>query len=80
MPTPSRRRPGTIYQMVQNVASSEDRPVADSAETPYVFLDTEVLRAHQLDFQSPNIRRLLKLAADGPVRLQLSYRPQPVRE
>jgi len=46
--------------------------VADSAATPYVFLDTEVFRAHQLDFQSPNIRRLVRLAAEGPVRLLLT--------
>jgi len=46
--------------------------VADSAETPNVFLDTEVFRAHQLDFQSPNIRRLVRLAVEGPVRLLLT--------
>ncbi len=43
--------------------------MADSAVTPYVFLDTEVFRAHQLDFQSTNIRRLVRLAVEGPVRL-----------
>ena len=46
--------------------------MADSAETPNVFLDTEVFRAHQLDFQSPNIRRLVRLAVEGPVRLLLT--------
>jgi hypothetical protein len=46
--------------------------MADSAETPYVFLDTEVFRAHQLDFQSPNIGRLIRLATKGPVRLLLT--------
>ena len=46
--------------------------MADSAATPYVFLDTEVYRAHQLDFQSPNIRRLARLAAEGPVQLLLT--------
>jgi hypothetical protein len=51
--------------MVQSVASSEDRPVFDSAVTPHVFLDTDVFRTHQLDFQSPNIRGLVRLAARG---------------
>ena len=46
--------------------------MADSAVTPYVFLDTEVFKAHQLDFQSPNIRRLVRLAVEGPVRLLLT--------
>ena len=46
--------------------------MADSAVTPYVFLDTEVFRSHQLDLQSPNIRRLIRLAVDGPVRLLLT--------
>jgi hypothetical protein len=46
--------------------------VADSAVTPYFFLDTEVFRTHQLDFQSPNIRRLVRLAVEGPVRLLLT--------
>lgn len=43
--------------------------MADSAQTHFVFLDTEVFRAHQLDFESPNIRRLVKLVVEGPVRL-----------
>src|SRR5205823_5999161 len=59
-------------RLVQSVTSSEDRPVADSAVTPYVFLDTEVFRTHQLDFQSPNIRRLVRLAVEGPLRLLLT--------
>jgi hypothetical protein len=46
--------------------------MADSAETPYAFLDTEVFRAHQLDLQSPNIRRLVRLAVEGPVHLLLT--------
>lgn len=46
--------------------------MADSAETHNVFLDTEVFRAHQLDFQSPNIRRLVRLAVEGPVNLLLT--------
>lgn len=46
--------------------------MTDSAVTPYVFLDTEVFRAHQLDFQSPNIRRLVRLAVEGPLRLLLT--------
>jgi hypothetical protein len=46
--------------------------VADSAATPFVFLDTEVFKAHQLDFESPNIRRLVKLVVEGPVRLLLT--------
>ncbi len=46
--------------------------MADSAVTPYVFLDTEVFRTHQLDFQSPNIRRLVRLAVEGPLRLLLT--------
>jgi hypothetical protein len=58
--------------MVLSVASSEDHPVADSAKSPYVFLDTEVFRAHQLHFQSLNFRRLVKLVAEGPVRLLLT--------
>jgi hypothetical protein len=60
------------FLVVQNVAHSEGCPVADSAVTPYVFLDTEVFRTHQLDFQSPNIRRLVRLAVEGPVRLLLT--------
>lgn len=61
--------------MIQSVASidyREDCPVADSAVTTYVFLDTEVFRAHHLDFQSPNIRRLVRLAVEGAVRLLLT--------
>ena len=46
--------------------------MADSAVTPYVFLDTEVFRTHQLDLQSPNIRRLVRLAVEGPLRLLLT--------
>lgn len=46
--------------------------MADSAVTSYVFLDTEVFQAHQLDLQSPNIRRLVRLAVDGPVRILLT--------
>ena len=46
--------------------------MADSAVTPYVFLDTEAFRTYQLDFQSPNIRRLVRLAVEGPVRLLLT--------
>jgi len=46
--------------------------VADSAVTPYVFLDTEVFKGHNLDFRSPNIRRLVRLAAEEVVRVLLT--------
>ena len=46
--------------------------MADSAVTPYVFLDTDVFRTHQLDFQSPNIYRLVRLAVEGPLCLLLT--------
>src|SRR5262249_34834760 len=81
-PTPGRRhhawpRPrrdaGMLQcRVVQSVAFKGDRPVADSAVTPYVFLDTEVFKGHHIDFQSPNIRRLVRLAVEGPVRLLLT--------
>ena len=41
----------------------------DTAVTPNVFLDTEVFDAHQLDFDSPNIRRVAARAAQGRVRI-----------
>lgn len=50
----------------------EDLAVADSALTPNVFLDTEAFVAHQLDFQSPNLRRLVRLAVEGTIRLLLT--------
>lgn len=44
----------------------------DSAATPNVFLDTEVFDSHQLDFTSPNLRRLVRLAVAGNVHLLLT--------
>jgi hypothetical protein len=46
--------------------------VPDSAVTPYVFVDTEVFRAPQLDLESPNTRRLARLAVGGPVKVLLT--------
>jgi hypothetical protein len=46
--------------------------VADSAETNNVFIDTEVFDCHQFDFASLNFRRLVRLVADGPVRVLLT--------
>src|SRR5262249_4389261 len=37
-----------------------------------VFLDTEVFDAHQLDFTSPNLRRLVRLTGAGTVHLFLT--------
>jgi PIN domain len=46
--------------------------MVESAVTPNVFLDTAVFDAHQLDFDSPNIRRLARLAANGTIHLLLT--------
>ncbi|OWK34906.1 PIN domain-containing protein [Fimbriiglobus ruber] len=46
--------------------------MADSVVTPNVFLDTEVFDAHHLDFDSPNIERLARFAANGTVCLLLT--------
>ena len=43
----------------------------DTAVTPHVFLDTEVFDAHQLDFDSPNIRRVAARAVEGRVHILL---------
>jgi len=45
--------------------------VPDTAVTPNVFLDTEVFDAHQLDFDSPNIRRVAARAIQGRVHILL---------
>jgi PIN domain len=41
----------------------------DSNQTKNVFLDTEIFDHHQLDFGSPNVRRLARLAAAGVLKL-----------
>ena len=46
--------------------------MADSAATNCVFLDTEVFDCHQFDFGASSFRRLVRLAADGPVRVLLT--------
>ncbi len=46
--------------------------MADSAATNNVFLDTEVFDCHQFDFGASSFRRLVRLAADGPMRVLLT--------
>ena len=46
--------------------------MADSAATNNVFLDTEVFDCHQFDFGASTFRRLVRLAAYGPVRVLLT--------
>lgn len=46
--------------------------MADSAATNNVFLDTEVFDCHQFDFGALSFRRLVRLAADGPMRVLLT--------
>jgi hypothetical protein len=43
------------------------------AETKYVFLDVQVFRDQDLDFFSPNFKRLIRLAAVGELQLILTY-------
>ena len=44
----------------------------DSDATNNVFLDTQAFEAHQFDFDSPNLRRVVRLAAQGHVRVVLT--------
>lgn len=44
----------------------------DSAATSNVFLDTQALEAHQFDFDSRNLRLLIRLAAEGHIRVVLT--------
>lgn len=46
--------------------------MADSAATNNVFFDTEVFDCHQFDFAALSFRRLVRLAADGPMRVLLT--------
>lgn len=46
--------------------------MADSAATKNVFIDTEVFDCHQLALDAPSFRRLIRLAAEGDVRLLLT--------
>jgi hypothetical protein len=46
--------------------------MADSAATNNVFLDTEVFDGHRFDLGNSGFRRLVRLAADGPVRVLLT--------
>lgn len=46
--------------------------MADSAATNNVFLDTEVFDCHQFDFGALSFCRLVRLAADGPMRVLLT--------
>src|SRR6266851_5721092 len=44
-----------------------------SAEPKFVFLDVQPFKAQDLDFFSANLRRLIRLAAEGELRLILTY-------
>ena len=46
--------------------------MADSAATNNVFLDTDVFDCHQFDFGALSFRRLVRHAADGPMRVLLT--------
>lgn len=43
-----------------------------AAESRHVFIDTEVFDHHQLDFSSPRLRRLVRLADAGELKLILT--------
>jgi hypothetical protein len=43
------------------------------AETKYVFLDVQVFKDQDLDFFSPNLKRLIRLAGAGELQLILTY-------
>jgi hypothetical protein len=44
----------------------------DKAETPNVFLDTEVFDQHEYDLSSPYFKRLIRLVNSGAVKLFLT--------
>ncbi|MFN0056499.1 MAG: hypothetical protein ACKV0T_30500 [Planctomycetales bacterium] len=46
--------------------------MADNAATNNAFLDTEVFDCHQFDFGALSFRRLVRLAADGPMSVFLT--------
>lgn len=46
--------------------------MAESAATNNVFLDTKVFDCHQFDFGALSFRRLVRLTADGPMRILLT--------